>query len=105
MSSHAQSRPIGEKVHSAFGYVLIGAGIARIVERCFLKNPDDEVPEPQEETQGTGEVLWDADNATSARRRETPELLPGMATPRMYEEGSKRGAFAHLTPMGLVAGG
>ncbi|RHZ74065.1 hypothetical protein Glove_227g76 [Diversispora epigaea] len=38
MSSHAQSTEISRKVHKNFGFALIGAAIAKIVEISFLKD-------------------------------------------------------------------
>ncbi|KAI0954682.1 hypothetical protein AcW1_006493 [Taiwanofungus camphoratus] len=36
MSEHAQALMLSTKVHAAFGYTLILAGLARIVEVCFI---------------------------------------------------------------------
>jgi hypothetical protein len=36
MSEHAQELVISTKVHTTFGYTLMLAGFARIVEICFL---------------------------------------------------------------------
>ncbi|KIJ44398.1 hypothetical protein M422DRAFT_228510 [Sphaerobolus stellatus SS14] len=36
MSSHAQAFVYSEKIHSLFGYTLMAAGVARLVEICFV---------------------------------------------------------------------
>ncbi|CCM02659.1 uncharacterized protein FIBRA_04763 [Fibroporia radiculosa] len=36
MSDHAQALMISTKVHAVFGYTLMSAGVARIVEVCFI---------------------------------------------------------------------
>jgi hypothetical protein len=36
MSSHAQELMISTKVHAMFGYALMLAGLARIIEVCFI---------------------------------------------------------------------
>jgi hypothetical protein len=45
MSAHDQSTAISTIIHANFGYALIGAGLARIVEVCFFnsakKNKDN----------------------------------------------------------------
>ncbi|KAI1928311.1 hypothetical protein LOZ58_001021 [Ophidiomyces ophidiicola] len=41
MSSHPQHLPISAKLHSVFGYTLMAAGVARIVEICFVLNDRD----------------------------------------------------------------
>lgn len=38
MSSHQQSLEISEQIHRSFGYVLMGASIARIIEISFIKD-------------------------------------------------------------------
>ena len=36
MSEHAQALELSTKVHAIFGLALMGAGLARIVEVCFI---------------------------------------------------------------------
>lgn len=36
MSAHGQALMISTKVHSLFGYTLMGAGVARLIEVCFV---------------------------------------------------------------------
>ena len=38
MSAHDQSTEISTIIHANFGYALMGAGLARIVEICFFSN-------------------------------------------------------------------
>lgn len=36
MSAHMQHNPLSSMVHSVFGYTLMGAGLARIIEISFI---------------------------------------------------------------------
>lgn len=38
MSAHEQSTVFSTKVHTLFGFALVAAGIARIIEICFVMN-------------------------------------------------------------------
>ncbi|EIM86922.1 uncharacterized protein STEHIDRAFT_57552 [Stereum hirsutum FP-91666 SS1] len=44
MSEHAQALAISTKVHSIFGYTLMLAGLARLVEVCFVVPKEDNTP-------------------------------------------------------------
>ncbi|KAK0534074.1 hypothetical protein OC835_002799 [Tilletia horrida] len=46
MSGHAQALMISTMVHSLFGYVLMAAGVARIIEVCFVlqEGPTGHIP-------------------------------------------------------------
>ncbi|KAA8911146.1 hypothetical protein FN846DRAFT_897785 [Sphaerosporella brunnea] len=46
MSGHAQHLPLSTMVHAVFGYTLMTAGIARIVEICFLLKDKPAQSEP-----------------------------------------------------------
>nr|XP_031861156.1 uncharacterized protein CI109_003517 [Kwoniella shandongensis]KAA5528228.1 hypothetical protein CI109_003517 [Kwoniella shandongensis] len=44
MSAHEQALMISSKIHALFGYALMGAGVARIIEVCFVLNDNPTPP-------------------------------------------------------------
>lgn len=78
MSEHAQALMISTKVHAAFGYVLMLAGLARLIEVCFIV-PSFEKQEPA---------------ADSDRHSEQTLAGPGPENPRL----TMVQAFRHLPP-------
>ncbi|KAI0065516.1 hypothetical protein BV25DRAFT_1821953 [Artomyces pyxidatus] len=84
MSDHAQQLMISTKVHSVFGYTLMLAGLARIIEVCFV------VPSfaPVGITEGVEDDRSDHTLADGG-----------------HEAAPKGKAFRHLTPFLLVSAG
>jgi len=93
MSDHAQALMISTKVHAMFGYTLMTAGLARIIEICFLPAfPSTSTPQPPKMVMST----TDDDNNSDRTLHEEP--LHGK------EEKAIR-AFRHLPPFLLVSSG
>src|SRR5690242_18702050 len=43
MSKHQQELMISTTIHTIFGYALMGAGVMRIIEICFVWKDDDKI--------------------------------------------------------------
>src|SRR6185312_6683268 len=43
MSKHQQELMISTIIHAIFGYALMGAGVMRIIEICFVWKDDDKI--------------------------------------------------------------
>ncbi|KAI0367628.1 hypothetical protein BV20DRAFT_1000356 [Pilatotrama ljubarskyi] len=85
MSDHAQALMLSTKVHAIFGYTLMSAGLARIIEMCFV------APKyTQDIVDGDGHSEHTLDGS-----REDP--APSTSSPSR--------AFRHLPPFLLVASG
>ncbi|KAH8836072.1 hypothetical protein DL96DRAFT_1576589 [Flagelloscypha sp. PMI_526] len=91
MSNHDQVLMISTKVHSMFGYVLMLAGLARIVEVCYFV-PVFPPPQPQETMM---------DDAGSDHT-----LAPGRLSPPATSSKKPYAVeFRHLPPLLLTAAG
>ncbi|KAG2033832.1 hypothetical protein BDR03DRAFT_993933 [Suillus americanus] len=90
MSDHAQAMMLSTKVHSMFGYSLMLAGFARILEVCFIPLP----PSPLLETSPLDDNDSEHTLAPSAPRDAGVATKPNAAR-----------AFRHLPPFLLVASG
>ncbi|EIW79874.1 hypothetical protein CONPUDRAFT_166559 [Coniophora puteana RWD-64-598 SS2] len=88
MAGHAQALMISTMVHATFGYTLSAAGLARIVEVCFLSSARYDVPPVQ------------GDNNSKHT------LAPGDSL-ALQEAGRVNAeiAFRHLSPFLLVVSG
>lgn len=92
MSEHAQALMLSTKVHATFGYTLMLAGFARIIEICF-------VPAPK--------VLADAEGDTGSEHTLNDSqhgAVEGAAVVETPSMGAAR-AFRHLPPFLLVSSG
>jgi Protein of unknown function (Ytp1) len=58
---------LSTKIHAVFGYTLVLAGVARVVEICFILRDQHRLPED--------DVRSEAETATSAFQHLTPFLL------------------------------
>jgi hypothetical protein len=87
MSDHAQALMLSTKVHSMFGYSLMLAGFARILEVCFIPLP----PSPLSETPASDDNDSEHTLAPSA--------------PKDAAKPNAARAFRHLPPFLLVASG
>lgn len=88
MSDHVQALMLSTKVHSMFGYSLMLAGLARIIEVCFISLPSS----PRSDA-----PLLDDDDSEHTLAPSAPK---GVAT----KTNTSR-AFRHLSPFLLVASG
>jgi hypothetical protein len=67
MSNHAQAMMLSTKVHSVFGYALMSAGIARIIEVCFLSPKSAQMPESGADEDASSEhTLADSSSLSGA---------------------------------------
>ncbi|EJF64448.1 hypothetical protein DICSQDRAFT_153454 [Dichomitus squalens LYAD-421 SS1] len=83
MSDHAQALMLSTKVHAVFGYTLMSAGLARIIEICFVAPKySQDAPEGDAHSEHTLDASHDENGITSPSR-----------------------AFRHLPPFLLVASG
>ncbi|KAL0953984.1 hypothetical protein HGRIS_005142 [Hohenbuehelia grisea] len=89
MSEHTQKLPISTKVHATFGHTLMLAGIARIIEVCFIA--------PQFVGEGP-----EGDNHSDHTLAASPSFSSPSQSPSSKVVGS---AFRHLPPFLLVASG
>jgi len=85
MSEHAQALMLSTKVHGAFGYTLMLAGLARILEVCFFA--------PSYSSEGPLDVSSQSEHSTLA----DSYLSSGKVAAAR--------AFRHLPPLLLVAAG
>lgn len=96
MSGHAQALMLSTMVHALFGYALMAAGIARIIEVCFVLND-----------RPTGE----SDTSPDPNSTQPHEALTASSPPRQPEELRGRTewspvrAFQFLPPWLLTAAG
>ncbi|PWN28917.1 hypothetical protein BDZ90DRAFT_218270 [Jaminaea rosea] len=63
MSGHAQALMLSTMVHGLFGYALMAAGVARVIEVCFVLNDrptgeSDTSPDPTSSDELTGRSDW-----------------------------------------------
>lgn len=89
MSDHAQALMLSTKVHSMFGYSLMLAGLARIIEICFLTPPSPQRAAPH--------TMNDDDSDHT--------LAPPPDEIRVTRKANASQAFRHLPPFLLVASG
>ncbi|KAI0730834.1 hypothetical protein C8Q76DRAFT_716360 [Earliella scabrosa] len=85
MSDHAQALMISTKVHALFGYTLMSAGVARIIEVCFVA---PKYTQDNSESDAHSEHTLDASREDSSNSTNSPMR-----------------AFRHLPPFLLVASG
>ncbi|TFK82277.1 hypothetical protein K466DRAFT_666612 [Polyporus arcularius HHB13444] len=83
MSDHAQALMLSTKVHALFGYTLMSAGLARIIEICFVA---------PKYTQEVADSDAHSEHTLNASQDETSTHSPTRA-------------FRHLPPFLLVASG
>ncbi|TCD67381.1 hypothetical protein EIP91_012416 [Steccherinum ochraceum] len=77
MSEHAQALMISTKVHSTFGYTLMLAGLARIIEVCFIVPKFTPESAPVADDNNSEHTLADASsNVNSAHAVKTFRHLP-----------------------------
>ncbi|PCH44534.1 hypothetical protein WOLCODRAFT_139059 [Wolfiporia cocos MD-104 SS10] len=88
MSEHAQAMMISTKVHATFGYTLMLAGVARIVEVCFVVPKFSPLPADALASEG--------DAHSEHTLAEEPTAAAGASVGR---------AFRHLPPFLLVSAG
>ncbi|KAJ8587578.1 hypothetical protein M405DRAFT_741616 [Rhizopogon salebrosus TDB-379] len=90
MSDHAQALMLSTKVHSMFGYSLMLAGLARIIEICFITLPPSPraVPPPMND-----------DDSEHTLAPPPPEEI------HVTRKANASQAFRHLPPFLLVASG
>jgi len=95
MSDHAQALMISTKVHAVFGYTLMAAGLARLIEICFLPAfPPLSILAPKTVTSAA-----DDDNNSDNTLHEEQQASSYTARERTSR------AFRHLPPFLLVAAG
>ncbi|KAI0091561.1 hypothetical protein BDY19DRAFT_931111 [Irpex rosettiformis] len=90
MSEHAQALMISTRVHTMFGYTLMLAGVARIVEVSFI------VPKYHPLTEG---------HATPDDNHSEHTLTEGAPSSGSVDYSKAESAFRHLPPFLLVASG
>lgn len=73
MSNHAQAMMLSTKVHSMFGYTLMLAGLARIIEICFFASATSASKDPSSTT-------------TSSARIALPETPREPVHPHVYDD-------------------
>ncbi|KAF8733459.1 hypothetical protein AX14_003822 [Amanita brunnescens Koide BX004] len=93
MSDHAQALMISTKVHAMFGYTLMTAGLARIIEICFLPSPS--IPQPPGMVMSTTD---DEINSDHTLHEERPALQQSKKEKTIW-------AFRHVPPFLLVSSG
>ncbi|KDQ61912.1 hypothetical protein JAAARDRAFT_525818 [Jaapia argillacea MUCL 33604] len=98
MSNHAQALMISTEVHSMFGYTLMLAGLARIIEICF-------VPPTRPSSDGRGQVVEPDDSSDHTLAEASPQanLFPSGSQGVKRMDATR--AFRHLPPFLLVASG
>ncbi|KAI6013574.1 hypothetical protein EDC04DRAFT_2757905 [Pisolithus marmoratus] len=87
MSDHAQALMLSTKVHAAFGYTLILAGVTRMIEVCFLPT--------------TVHIPGSLDDNDSEHTLSPPQGAQGIVRSQVMASR----AFRHLPPFLLVASG
>lgn len=96
MSGHTQELMLSTTVHALFGYALMAAGVARIIEVCFVPND-----------RPTG----DSDTSPDPMSTDRHEMLTAFLPPPQFEElrgpsdWSRVRAFQFLPPWLLTAAG
>ncbi|KAK0546060.1 hypothetical protein OC845_004799 [Tilletia horrida] len=131
MSGHAQTLMLSTMVHALFGYVLIAAGIARIIEVCFVlqdgptgftssspipqsQDRRQAVTRPADEEEAEEQELQAEADQLSNRGASTPLSTPVDQSERDPRTGAMRyerngwfevKAFQYMTPYLLTAGG
>ncbi|KAE8220908.1 hypothetical protein CF319_g5637 [Tilletia indica] len=130
MSGHAQALMISTMVHALFGYVLMAAGLARIIEICFVlqDGPTGYLPpqrtrqrrrNPATSTQTSHSVAQRDEEGDDDEEEDDITLAPEVTdAPRSTERDPRTGAvryersawfevktFQYLPPYLLTAGG
>ncbi|KAG2143785.1 uncharacterized protein EDB93DRAFT_1088011 [Suillus bovinus] len=90
MSDHAQALMLSTKVHSMFGYSLMLAGLARILELCFIQLPSSSLSETP--------PLGDNDS-------EHTLTSPAPKDASVATKPNASRTFRHLPPFLLIASG
>ncbi|KAK2462757.1 hypothetical protein APHAL10511_005275 [Amanita phalloides] len=94
MSNHAQALMISTKIHALFGHTLMTAGMARIIEICFLPA----FPSPSDTSRMVTSTSDDDNHSDDTLREERP-------MPQNSKKGRATRAFRHLPPFLLVSAG